>query len=108
MALRRFAASESASIRPLWVGSYAFTQLTRPYAGVVEEPLTELRVYGPDTVPEDVNGHVLSTTFGEPLGRLQELELEEVQALSGRCGGVRLLRVNGRIRPAPENVPAGL
>ena len=108
LALRRFAAGESANIRPLWVGSYAFTQLTRPYAGVVSEPMMGLRVYGPDTRPDDVSGHVLSTTFGEPLGRLQELNLEEVQALSGRCGGIRILRVNGRIRPAPESVPAGL
>lgn len=105
LALRQFAATDSAGVRPLWVGSYAFTQLTRPYAGVVDEPLEGLRVYGPDTLPEEVTGHVLSTSFGEPLGRLQELRFEEIGTHSGRCGGVRLLKVTDRARSAPESAP---
>ena len=108
IALKRFAEGDSAELRPLWVGSYAFTQLTRPYAGVVDEPLQGLRVYGPDTLPEEVTGQVLSASFGEPLGRLQELDLEEIQNLEGSCGGVRLLRVRGRLRPGPESAPASL
>jgi len=67
-----------------------------------------LRVYGPDTLPEEVTGQVLSASFGEPLGRLQELDLEEIQNLEGSCGGVRLLRVRGRLRPGPESAPASL
>lgn len=108
IALKHFAESDSADLRPLWVGSYAYTQLTQPFAGVVEEPLLGLSVYGPDTDPSDVQGHVLSASFGEPLGRLQELKLVESQALTGDCGGVRLLQVKGWIRPGPESAPAGL
>ena len=57
----------------VWVGSYAWTQLTRPYAGVVEVPIDTLRVYHLATTPEEVSGWLVETCEGEPLGRLQEL-----------------------------------
>jgi hypothetical protein len=57
----------------VWVGSYAWTQLTRPYAGVVEVPIDTLRVYHLPTRPEEVSGWLVETCEGEPLGRLQEL-----------------------------------
>lgn len=78
---------------PLWVGSYAYAQLTRPVAGVVDRPRTGLRVFGPETDPAEVSGYVLHGAFGEPLGRLQELGMEEVRRWEGRCGWVALERV---------------
>lgn len=58
-----------------WVGSYAWTQLTRPYAGVVTAPRDDLRLYGFGTDPTEIDGPVLHASVGEPLGRLQELRL---------------------------------
>ena len=77
----------------VWVGSYAFTQLTRPYAGAVHAPLRDLRVYGFDTDPVDVRGLIVESSEGEPLGRLQELSLEEVDRVEVRHAWVRILRV---------------
>lgn len=76
-----------------WVGSYAFTQLTRPYAGVVDAPLEGLVVYGFETDPAAVSGTVVEVCEGEPLGRLQELELVEVDRIERRHAWVRILEV---------------
>ena len=81
--------------RPLWVGSYAATQLTRPYAGLVSSPVGEVSIYGPETVPAEVVGHLVESATGEPLGRLQELELELVEEQRVRSGWARLYRVKG-------------
>ena len=79
-----------------WVGSYAWTQLTRPYAGVIQAPRDDLRLYAYGTDPAEVSGHVLHASAGEPLGRLQELELEEVRSWTAGEAWVRLYRVAGR------------
>ena len=105
LSMRAFHRADPVLDGPLWVGSYAFAQLTRPYAGVVDQPREGLRVYGPDTDPSEVSGYVLHAAFGEPLGRLQELSMEEVGSWSGRCGWVLLERVTGHVRPAPESAP---
>ncbi len=76
-----------------WVGSYAWTQLTRPYAGVVEAPRDDLALYAFGTDPAEVSGHVLHATAGEPLGRLQELTLEPVQSWPAGDATVTLSQV---------------
>ncbi len=76
-----------------WVGSYAFTQLTRPYAGVVTTPLEGLEVYAFETDPTEVEGVIVEVCEGEPLGRLQELDLEEIERVEVRHAWVRILRV---------------
>ena len=105
MSVRAFHEAVPALEGPLWVGSYAYTQLTRPVAGVVKTPRSSLRIFGPDTTPEEVSGHVLHGAFGEPLGRLQELELEEVGRWSGRCGWVALEKVRGLSDASPGASP---
>ena len=74
-----------------WVGSYAWTQLTRPYAGVVDEPRDDLRVYRFGTAPEEIDGPIVEVCEGEPLGRLQELDLVEVDRFEVRHAWVRIL-----------------
>ena len=105
LALQSFHRADLSLDAPLWVGSYAFTQLTRPYAGVVDEPHQNLRVFGPETDPAEVKGYVLHGTFGEPLGRLQELSFERVGDWKGECGWVALERVVAHVRPAPASAP---
>jgi hypothetical protein len=78
---------------PVWAGSYAWTALTRPYAGTVEAPLEGLGMYALGTEPTDVRGLVLHAAVGEPLGRLQELELLEVREFTVHRGQARLLVV---------------
>jgi len=79
--------------RGAWVGSYAWTQLTRPYAGVVEVPRDDLQLYAFGTDPARVSGHVVHASAGEPLGRLQELTLQPVQTWSAGQAQVTLYRV---------------
>ncbi len=79
-----------------WVGSYAWTQLTRPYAGVVDQPRDDLHLYGLGTDPAGVQGFVLHASAGEPLGRLQELPLEPVKTWTVGQAWVRLYRVSGQ------------
>jgi hypothetical protein len=107
LALRAFHEAVPSVDGPLWVGSYAYAQLTRPVAGVVKTPRLNLMVFGPDTVPEVVSGHVLHAAYGEPLGRLQELGLEEVGRWSGRCGWVALEKVQSRSNVTPGVPPVG-
>lgn len=76
-----------------WVGSYAWTQLTRPYAGVVETPRQDLQLYAFGTDPAGVAGHVLHASAGEPLGRLQELTLTPVRTWTSGDATVTLSRV---------------
>jgi hypothetical protein len=85
-----------------WVGSYAWTQLTRPYAGVVAEPRDDLVLYGPDTDPAHVTGVVVQVCEGEPLGRLQELPMEVQETVRVRHAWVRVHRVTGPpVAPPP-------
>jgi len=70
---------------PVWVGSYTWVSLTRPYAGP-GAPLEGLSMYAYGTDPAEVTGYVLEVPMGEPLGRLQELTLEPVdEAVVGRA-----------------------
>jgi hypothetical protein len=78
---------------PVWVGSYAWTQLTRPYAGVVDQPVEGLHVYGHDTDPAEVAGYVIEACEGEPLGRIQERSLKEVSRTEVGHAWVRVLLV---------------
>jgi hypothetical protein len=83
-----------------WVGSYAWTQLTRPYAGVVKQPRDDLRLYAFATDPSEVQGHILHASAGEPLGRLQELSMDTVQTWRSGSATVTLYRVS-----APKESP---
>ncbi|MCP4805339.1 MAG: glycosyltransferase family 39 protein [Proteobacteria bacterium] len=74
-----------------WVGSYAWTQLTRPYAGVVDTPRDDLRVYRFGTDPAEIDGPIVEVCEGEPLGRLQELQLDEVARFEVHHAWVRVL-----------------
>ncbi|MCK6520814.1 glycosyltransferase family 39 protein [Myxococcota bacterium] len=78
----------------VWVGSYAWTQYTRPYAGVVEVPMDSLRVYHLATTPEEVRGWLVETCEGEPLGRLQELPRELHEEVRVGHAWVRIWRVS--------------
>jgi hypothetical protein len=78
----------------VWVGSYAWTQLTRPYAGVVEVPIDTLKVYHLNTTPEEVRGWLVETCEGEPLGRLQELPRALHEELRVGQAWVRIWRVD--------------
>jgi hypothetical protein len=75
---------------PVWVGSYAWTQLTRPYAGVVEQPMDQLELFAFETDPAQVSGFVVEVCEGEPLGRLQELPLQELERFEVRHAWVAL------------------
>lgn len=81
---------------PVWVGSYMWTQYTRPYAGVVDVPIDGLRRYEYGTDPAEVSGWVVASCEGEPLGRLQELPLELVETVQVNEAWVRLYRVGSR------------
>ena len=78
---------------PVWVGSYAWTQLTRPYAGVVDAPMEGLHRYALGTDPAEVRGYVMEASAGEPLGRLQELELEPVETIEIGEAWVKIYRL---------------
>ena len=86
---------------PIWVGSYAYAQLTRPFAGVVDAPVLGLNVYGPDTDPSELSGLVVQRAHGEPLGRLQELDLTETERFGGDCGWVSVMEVGEVLRSPP-------
>ncbi|MCB9760272.1 MAG: glycosyltransferase family 39 protein [Alphaproteobacteria bacterium] len=96
LAVREAAPHVAAMQRPVWVGTYAWTQYTRPFAGVVELPMDDLRYYALDTDPADVHGWVVEACEGEPLGRLQELDLVLTEEVRVRHAWVRLYRVGPR------------
>ena len=91
---RAVRAAELPDEGPVWVGSYAWTQLTRPYAGVVSSPRDGLHVSGHDTDPALVRGTVVEASDGEPLGRLQELNLVPTERFEVRHAWVQLYRVD--------------
>jgi hypothetical protein len=96
--LADFLAGEQGEV---WVGSYAYTQLTRPYAGVVDLPVLGLKTYSADTDPVDVSGVVVHRANGEPLGRLQELDFVEIERFGDDCGWVSVLEVGDVVRSPP-------
>ena len=79
-----------------WVGSYAWTQLTRPFAGVVQTPRDDLQLYAFGTDPREVSGHVLHASAGEPLGRLQELTLVPERVWTSGEATLTLFRVTAQ------------
>ena len=78
---------------PVWVGSYAWTQLTRPYAGVTSAPIDHLNVYGYNTDPAAIEGYVIEVCEGEPLGRIQERERHLVSTTSVNEAWVKVWRI---------------
>ena len=77
------------------VGTYAYVQLTRPYAAGVDLG-EDVSFYAFGTRPEDAADHLLHADVGEPLGRLQELDLVEQDTWKVHSGGARLYRVERR------------
>ena len=78
----------------VWVGSHAWAQYTRPYSGMGSPPLDSLLFYDINTRPEDVSGHVLHASIGEPLGRLQELEMTLLREFRAGRAWARLYKVH--------------
>jgi len=89
----------------VWAGSYLFTALTRPYVGLVREPVLPLQVYGPATAPDQLatGDLLLRASYGEPLGRLGELRRQELDRYQVGSAWVVLERVlAGRAAPPPS------
>ncbi|MEE2751811.1 MAG: glycosyltransferase family 39 protein [Myxococcota bacterium] len=83
----------------VWVGSHAWAQYTRPYSGLGSPPLDSLFFYDINTRPEEVSGHVLHASIGEPLGRLQELEMTLLREFRAGRAWARLYRVHEDAQP---------
>jgi len=89
----------------VWVGSYLYAALTRPYAGLADRPVPGLLPFGPATLPEQLSpGDLLVyASYGEPLGRLGELRREVLQRWQTGHAWVVLARIRaGRAAPAPS------
>ena len=74
-------AAQSAAGRTVWVGSYTAAGLTQPWAGIVDEPLTEFQVYTADTTAQHirVGALLIESAYGEPAAFIKNgLEVEEV------------------------------
>ncbi len=76
------------------VGTYAYVQLTRPWAAGLRVQGLSLYAYG--TAPDEVGTHLLAASVGEPLGRLQELDLVAERTCERHNGGAVLYRVERR------------
>lgn len=90
---------------PVWVGSHAWAQFTRPYSGIGSPPLDFLRFYDINTRPDEVSGHILHASVGEPLGRLQELELTLLREFPVGDAWARLYRVVEDASPEGASPP---
>jgi hypothetical protein len=79
----------------VWVESHLFTALTRPYAGLVAEPMQGLRPFGPDIGPEGIapGDLLVHGSYGEPLSRLAELAREPESVIVAGQAWVRIERV---------------
>jgi hypothetical protein len=93
---------------PILVESYLFTALTRPFAGLVREPVPGLLPHGFDTDPDAVpsGSLVVTASHGEPLSRLGERVLRETHRVRVGEAWVAFLvmeegRVAGPARPRP-------
>ena len=78
---------------PVWVGSYAWTQLTRPYAGTTSTPMDQLSVYGYHTDPGVVDGYVVEVCEGEPMGRIQERKRVLVSTTTVKSAWVKIWHI---------------
>lgn len=90
---------------PVRVESYLFTALTRPFAGLVDDPPEGILPFGPATLPEEVAvGTVIVTaSYGEPLSRLGELNLRRLRLVQAGDAWVALDRVEvGRTAAPPR------
>ncbi len=87
----------------VWVGSHAHAQLTRPYSGIGSPPLDHLKSFDVNTRPAQVSGHLVHASVGEPLGRLQELDLTLVREIQVHAAWVRLFKVAGEAAPPPAS-----
>ena len=87
----------------VWVGSHAHAQLTRPYSGIGSPPLDHLKSFDVNTRPAQVSGHLVHASVGEPLGRLQELDLTLVREIRVHEAWVRLFKVAGEAAPPPAS-----
>ncbi len=95
-----------ASAADTWVGSYLYTAITRPYAGLVEEPLRNVLPFGPETLPEDIQPGALliRSSYGEPLGRLGELQTREILRVGAGDAWISFSRVlPGRTASPPAS-----
>jgi hypothetical protein len=107
VATRRVAdhrADELGEAGVVWVGSYLFVALTRPYAGG-DWSTDILRPFGPSLQPHElsVGDGVLHASYGEPLSRLGERVLEPVwREEVGRAWIEYALVREGRAAPAPK------
>ena len=102
VAEQRSDALEGANV--VWVGSYLFVALTRPYAGG-DWAQASLRPFGPATQPQDlsVGDGVLHASYGEPLSRLGERVLEPVWREEVGDAWIEYARVRaGRAAPPPR------
>ena len=73
--------AQSISGRTVWVGSYTAAGLTQPWAGIIDEPLTQFRVYDAHTTASDIQVGALfiESAYGEPAAFIKNgLEVEEV------------------------------
>ena len=89
----------------VWVESHLYTALTRPYAGLVDRPMTGIVPFGPATRPEDPEPGdlVVYSRYGDPLSRLGELMLEPRARASSGSAWVKLETVGiGRSATAPS------
>jgi len=64
--------AQAASGERVWVGTHQAAALGQPWAGVVETPVRDLRIYSIETRPEavQVGDIVIETAYGEPAGTL--------------------------------------
>ena len=98
------ARADPAPRRATWVESQLFTALTRPWAGLVERGVRDVRPFGPDTLPEDLapGDRLVRCRYGEPLGRLGELRRAEIERVAVGEAWVLIERVlPGRTAPPP-------
>ena len=89
----------------VWVESHLYTALTRPYAGLVDRPMTGVVPFGPSTRPEEPEPGdlVVHSRYGEPLSRLAELVLEPRASATSGSAWVKLETVGvGRSATAPS------
>jgi hypothetical protein len=80
----------------LWVGTHQAAGLSQPWAGVVDEPIEKVHVYGMSTQSSEVKAGdiVLETAYGEPSGALltgrEKTKLEDWNTHDGRVVAWRI------------------
>ena len=88
--------AEKAAIRPVWVGSHQAAGLSQPWAGRVDQPLRDFRVYSMRTAPDAlaIGSSLVVADYGEPAGALiRGLRLAEEESWTVGEATVRSFRV---------------